>query len=425
MLNLILSKNEHMSLEILSYPFLFIALFFESFVLVTFLSAPARRRRAGASAEGDALPTVAVIVPCYNEEATVRRTAESVLALEYPTDKLSLVLVDDGSTDGTRTAMERFRAHPQVTIIHKERGGKHTALNVGIATTEAEIVGCLDADSFVEPDTIGHIIPCFDREQVAAVTAAMSVHLPSNILQYMQNGEYLFGIAWRHTLASVNGLYVTPGPFSFYRRNIVKALGGFRHGHQVEDMEMALRLQRHGYAIENAPRARVYTEAPSTISQLFKQRTRWTSGFLRNVLFDYRDFLLDPARGALGTLVLPLALISIESGILLFAVALVTTGADIVHAVTIRSGMPFSYAYLPSLSTFDWFYFPATFFTLLAAIVVAAGISLIIIGQRISHTPSRLAHSLCSYLLLYGLMAPLWLTRATADVALGKTRSWQ
>src|SRR3989344_3934234 len=83
----------------------------------------------------------------------------------------------------------------------------------------------------------------------------MSVHEPKNILELMQYAEYLFGIAQRHTLASINGLYVTPGPSSFYRRAIVMAVGGFRTGHQVEDMEMALRLQRHGYTIENAPRA--------------------------------------------------------------------------------------------------------------------------------------------------------------------------
>ena len=148
--------------------------------------------------------------------------------------------------------MAHFAHHPQIRIIHKENGGKHTALNAGIAITQAELIGCLDADSLVEPDSLREIISCFADERVAAATAAMSVYRPKNILQHMQNAEYIFGSTLRHAFASVNGIYVTPGPFSFYRRSVIKKIGGFRYGHQTEDMEMALRIQQSGYG-ENAP----------------------------------------------------------------------------------------------------------------------------------------------------------------------------
>ncbi|MHB1770091.1 MAG: glycosyltransferase family 2 protein, partial [Minisyncoccota bacterium] len=130
-----------MSPQMVAYPFLFIAIFFESFVLVTLLSEPARatRRRSMSTAT----PHVAVIVPCYNEASTVAATCDSLLALDYPKEKLEIILVNDGSTDGTAQAMERFSDHPQVRIIHKENGGKHTALNAGIALTQAELIGCL------------------------------------------------------------------------------------------------------------------------------------------------------------------------------------------------------------------------------------------------------------------------------------------
>src|SRR3989344_5167995 len=245
-----------MSPEMLAYPFLFIAIFFESFVLVTLLSKPAREARVRSLAVS--FPSVAVIVPCWNEASTIGATCDSLLALDYPKDKLEIILVDDGSTDSTREVMEQFRSNSQVRIIYKENGGKHTALNAGIAVTNAELVGCLDADSFVEPDALREIVSCFYNPQVVAATAAMSIHKPKNILQHMQNAEYTFGITLRHAFASINGLYVTPGPFSFYRRNIVEKLGGFRYGHQTEDMEMALRIQHAGYEIENAPRARLY-----------------------------------------------------------------------------------------------------------------------------------------------------------------------
>ncbi|MGD0328344.1 MAG: glycosyltransferase [Minisyncoccia bacterium] len=411
-----------MSLETLAYPFLFIAIFFESFVLVTLLSKPARTARA--RRPGTETPSVAAIVPCYNEATTVAATCDSLLALDYPKEKLEIILVDDGSTDATPEIMARFAKYPQVQIIRKKNGGKHTALNAGVAVTHAKIIGCLDADSFVESDALREIIFCFRNPHVAAVTAAMSVHKPGNILQHMQNAEYAFGIALRHAFASVNGIYVTPGPFSFYRRAIVERLGGFRYGHQTEDMEMALRIQRAGYAIENAPHARVYTKAPSTLRGLIKQRTRWVSGFLRNVLGEYRCLIVNRRRGALGMLVLPSALIAIVSGILLFALILFRGIQYFITAIEVRVGVPLSYALLPH-GPFDLFYFPASFYLFLGLVTLAASLFLITVGRRISKTPGNMVLDLISYTLIYGFVVPLWLIRATSDVALGKRRDWR
>jgi cellulose synthase/poly-beta-1,6-N-acetylglucosamine synthase-like glycosyltransferase len=411
-----------MSPEMLAYPFLFLAIFFESFVLVTLLSQPARSARG--RVPNALTPSIAVIVPCWNEETTIAATCESLLALEYPKDRLEVILVDDGSTDRTPAAMARFASHPQVRIISKENGGKHTALNAGIAATQAEFIGCLDADSFVEPDALREIVPCFEREEVAAVTAAMSIHRPVNLLQHMQNAEYTFGITLRHSLASVNGLYVTPGPFSFYRRSILEKVGPFRHGHQTEDMEMALRLQQAGYKIENAPRARVYTKSPDTVLKLVKQRTRWTAGFLRNVLGEYRSLVWSRAHGVLGMLILPTAILAVGSGILLFSLLVYTLGRDLFTALSVRIGIPLSYTLVPH-STFDWFYFPANFYILLAAITLITSLALIIFGKRLSKTPGKIGLGMISYVLLYGLVAPLWLVRATADVTFGRHRGWR
>jgi cellulose synthase/poly-beta-1,6-N-acetylglucosamine synthase-like glycosyltransferase len=411
-----------MSPEILAYPFLFIAIFFESFVLVTLLSKPARAARA--RVPSTTTPSVAVIVPCYNEAATLALTCDSLLALDYPKEKLEIILVNDGSTDATPQVMARFLTHPQVRIIHKENGGKHTALNAGIAVTTAELIGCLDADSFVEPDALREIVSCFDNPQIVATTAAMSIHKPGNMLQHMQNAEYSFGITLRHTFASVNGLYVTPGPFSFYRRDVVEKLGGFRYGHQTEDMEMALRIQHAGYGIENAPHARVYTKAPATIAKLIKQRTRWITGFLRNILGEYRSLIGSRRYGVLGMLVLPTALLAIVSGITLFLLMLFLFARNMMTTLAIRAGIPLSYALVPH-GTFDWFYLPVSFYMILAAIVLLTSITLITIGKNISKTPGNIALGLVSYTLLYGLIVPLWLIRATSDVALGTQRVWK
>ncbi|MFA6278833.1 MAG: glycosyltransferase [Candidatus Paceibacterota bacterium] len=411
-----------MSPEMLAYPFLLIAIFFESFILVTLISKPAMTARK--RVPGDKTLSVAVIVPCYNEATTVAKTCESLLALEYPKELLEIILVDDGSTDATPTAMTHFASHPQVRIIRKENGGKHTALNAGIAATHAEIVGCLDADSFVESDALREIIPCFADAQIAAVTAAMSVHHPKTFIQHMQNAEYIFGITLRHALASINGLYVTPGPFSFYRHSIIDELGGFRHGHQTEDMEMALRIQQAGYGIENAPRARVYTKAPSTLGKLLKQRTRWTTGFLRNILGEYRGLVGNRWNDALGVLVLPTALIAVGSSILLFSTTVFTFTRNAITALEIRAGIPISYVFSAHRS-FDWFYFPTSVYLLLGAATLMISLFLITIGKHISKTPGNLTLGFISYTLLYGLVVPLWLLRATVDVTIGKHRQWR
>ena len=413
-----------MSLEVLTYPFIFFGLYFEIFMLVTFLSLPAKSRRDRVSST--TYPSVAIIVPCWNEETTVAGTVQSLLALEYPKDKLGIILVNDGSTDNTKEVMDRYLGDPQITVIHKDNGGKHTAINLGIARAqEFEFFGCLDADSFVAPDALKEMMSSFTHPKIAASTPAMSVFKPKNFLERIQNAEYIFGITVRHILSAVNGIYVTPGPFSVYRRAVVEELGGFKHAHQAEDMEMALRMQRAGYEIENAPRARVYTKVPHTISKLIKQRTRWTTGFLRNVLLDYRDLFNNPTNRVLGSVVLPLGFISIVGGIGLFFVTLYVIGKNIVHTYFfVTSGVPLSYFLTPHFSP-DWFYAPLTFVSIISSMVFALSLSFITVGRRISGTDSFSFTGILGYAFLYGFIAPLWLMRSLFDLITGNRRAWR
>ena len=412
-----------MSLEVLAYPFIFLGLYFEVFMLLTFLSAPARERRLRPASS--ATPKVAIIVPCWNEESTIGGTVRSLLAMDYPKDKLQIILVNDGSTDNTRAVMDSYKDHEQITVLHKENGGKHTAINAGIEIAQdAEIVGCLDADSFVSPDAMKEIISCFDNPRVMAATPAMSVHEPKNFLEGMQNAEYIMGIALRHALSAVNGIYVTPGPFSLYRKSIIEELGGFRHAHQAEDMEMALRIQKAGYEIENAPRARVYTKVPRTVPKLIKQRTRWTTGFLRNVTMDYRGLVGNPKYGVLGLLVLPLGFVAIVGGIGLFLVAAIEIIRGIFHSLSLTAGIPLSYTLVPRFSL-EMFYAPITFVLVISTVVTIIAISFMYMGRHVSNTPASLSLSIIGYAFLYGLIAPFWLLRALIDVVTGYRRAWR
>ncbi len=412
-----------MSLEFLAYPFIFMGLYFEVFMLLMFLSGEARGRRN--RKPGLIAPPVAIIVPCWNEGRTIEGTVRSLLALDYPEEKLRIILVNDGSTDDTKEVMDSFRGYPQVTVIHKENGGKHTAINAGIEIAkDSEFIGCLDADSFVAPDALREIIPCFEDPKVAATTPAMSVFQPKNLLEQMQNAEYIIGIAARHALSAVNGIYVTPGPFSFYRRSVLEQIGGFRHAHQAEDMEMALRMQRAGYEIENAPRARVYTKVPRSVPRLIKQRTRWTTGFLRNVMTDYRDLVGNPRYGILGLMVLPLGFVAIVGGALLFLVAIVSLVMSLANTYDVTSGVPLSYTLMPRFSP-EWFYLPATFILLLSIVVGILSVSLVFIGRRVSDTPAKVVLGILAYTFVYAFIAPFWLMRSMYDVLTGKRRAWR
>ena len=413
-----------MSSELFAYIFIFLGIFFESFMLVTFLSWPARSARdRSLSAK---TRHVALIIPCYNEEATVKLSIESALRTDYPKDKFELILVDDGSKDRTREIMEEFRGHPQVKIIFQKNGGKHTALNAGIAATDAEIVGCLDADTMLEPDAVQRTLVCFDKPNVAAAMSAISIREPRGFLERMQSAEYTMSIFFRHALCSINAIFVTPGPFSLYRRSVIDKVGGFVYGQQTEDMEMALRLQRAGYEIDNIPGAHVTTHAMDTLPKLLRQRMRWSSGFFRNVLFDYRD-LISFKHGPLGFLILPFGLIAPLAILTVSAFTVYRVTSAVVHAYLLHQGVPIIWN-IGSLSSFHpimWFYTPISIIGLLGLVVGVMSITMMIIGKRLSNAPTNILFDASCYLLLYGLIAPVWYLFATADVITGTRRGWR
>lgn len=414
-----------MSLEALTYPFIFIALYFESFLLVTFLSKPARERRIVTSTDTNRLtPKVAIVVPCWNESSTVAGTVESLLALEYPADKLSIILVDDGSTDGTGAVIDSFAKHPQIAALHKENGGKYTAMNLGIEhAADAEFIGFLDADSFVAPDALREVTCAFEDLAMMAITSSMSIHKPQTLMQRMQYAEYSLSITLRHAFASINGLYVTPGPFSFYRRSIFDKIGRFIHAHLAEDMEMAMRMQRAGMQIGNALRARVYTKGPPTLPKLVKQRVRWTTGFLRNILFEYRDLIWNRQNAVLGILILPFGLLAVAGGIFIFVISLTQIATSIFHALSVAQAAPFSYAF--TWHPFSWFYIPVTVIMLFGATLALTTLVWMAIGKRTSNTPGHLIPNVIVYLLLYGFIAPIWLIQSVSHVVRGVRTAWR
>jgi cellulose synthase/poly-beta-1,6-N-acetylglucosamine synthase-like glycosyltransferase len=224
-------------------------------------------------------PTVSIAVPCWNEGKTVEATVNSLLALDYPKDKLQIWVVDDGSTDNTWEIIQKFadkEKYPQLTVRHKENGGKHTVLNYVIENTQAEVFGCLDADSYVLPDTLKNMVREFEDEKVMAVTPMLIVKDPKNLIQAMQSVEYNVGLIIRKIFSPINAIHVTPGPFSLFRKVVFEKIGGYRPAHNTEDMEITFRMQKNFMKIVSSTNAFVETSTPDTIKKIYKQRVRWT-----------------------------------------------------------------------------------------------------------------------------------------------------
>lgn len=409
---------------VITNAFLFFALYIQVLLLFTFLEKKDRifGKKQKVIEDAGYRPTVSIIVPCFNEERSLKGTVLSLLALDYPKDKLQIVIVDDGSTDKTLSVAKKFAKNPQIRVLHKENGGKHTALNLGIKETASDLVGCLDADSFVDTDALLEIVKVFQNPDIMAVTPAIKVHTPKNVLQRMQKVDYDMGIFLRKIFGEMNALHVTPGPFSIFRRSVFEMLGGYRKAYNTEDMEFAMRMHMNHYPIANAHRAYVRTITPATVKALYKQRLRWVYGFLKNA-FDYRHMMFNKRYGNLGMVTLPAAVASIVSALFFTGLALYT-GAHrlwdrLVEFNTV--GLRFSW----ELLKFDWFFLNTSTTAMLVYALLVTTVTVVFLGRKMSEGTYRIGTDVAWFLFLYGLLAPLWLFKAVYNVIFGKTAAWR
>jgi cellulose synthase/poly-beta-1,6-N-acetylglucosamine synthase-like glycosyltransferase len=408
--------------SIIIYISLFFGLYYQIFILVTFFETENPKIQVKkASIKSRYLPTVSIIVPCFNEEKTLEKTVRSLLELNYPKDKLSIIIVDDGSKDSTyEKALAMVQLSYNVKAFTQKNGGKFTALNFGIKNSNTKIVGCLDADSTVHPDSLLKMVPYFKGKDIVAVTPAMKVYEASTILQKMQRVEYNIGIFLKKIMGKLDAIHVTPGPFSLFKKDVFEKIGYFRHAHNTEDMEIAFRIQNHNYRIANCPTAFVYTITPSNLKKLYRQRTRWTYGFIKNAL-DYKHMFLNPKYGNLGMLTLPFAVISSIIALLLFGSTIYNLISYIVEHIQKYLTIGFSLR----LGSIDPFFFNTNTVVILAVVMLAISISLILISWRLAEGKARIGRDILYFITLYGFIAPFWLAKASFNVLASRTTPWR
>ena len=366
-------------------------------------------------------PSVCIIVPCFNEEKTIIKTVRSLLRLDYPRDKLKILVIDDGSDDKTLQKAKSLERYKQVKVFHKKNGGKYTALNYGLKKIKAEFVGCLDADSFVAPKSLKLIMSYFNNPKIMAVTSSVKIHQPKNILQQIQKVEFIFGIFLRKVFASLNSITVAPGPFTIFRKKALDELGPFRHGHSTEDLEIAFRFQKKNYQIVNAPNACVYTVGPSSFRKLYQQRKRWYHGLSRNA-WDYRSLMLNKRYGDLGLFIFPAIFLSVSIFIIVVFYTLFYFIQNIIHQFALWQAINFSVNQI----TFrpDWFFLNTQTHVFLWALLLAIALNIVLLGKKLSFEKSKIGKNFLLFALLYSPLYFIWWLGAIKDMALNKKNKW-
>lgn len=298
-------------------------------------------------------PGIAIIVPAYNEAATISAAVRSMLQLDYP--DFEVIVVNDGSKDDTLEVLQRefgmqlfpeaYRVsipvtpvrglwrspqHPQLRVVDKANGGRSDAVNAGINASHHGLICVVDADSVLQRDSLRRIArPFMEDSRVIACGGTVrisngcvveqgfikEVSVPSNWLARVQVIEYLRSFLYgRMGWMPVNAMLIISGAFGLFRRASLIEAGGFSTTTIGEDMEMVLRLHRlhrlarRDYRIAFAPDAVCWTEAPETFKVLRSQRTRWQRG-LMECSWANRQLFFHRRAGVVGWLALPITLL--------------------------------------------------------------------------------------------------------------------
>ena len=403
--------------------FIFLSVYVQVFFFVTFLENRKKIIIRKGKIELKFYPAVTITVPCWNEEQTIERTVNSLLNLNYPKDKLKIFLIDDGSTDNTLRIINKFALNENIKIFHKENGGKFTALNLGLQNSETDFFGCLDADSFADPESLVRLMSYFEKDKsIMAVVPSVIVHNSKNFIQGAQKAEYYMGVYFKKMLHFLGAIDVTPGPLTIFKRKVFDDLGGYRHGHNTEDMEIAYRMQKNHYKIEHCNDAFVYTNTPKTIKKLYRQRLRWIFGFINNTI-DYRGVLFKKKYGNFSVFTLPVRIASVVAVAYLFWKIVYNLGEFLYSKMIVFRTVGFH----PSIKNFvfDPFFINMQTFFLLIVVTYALVFFSMIFGRRMAEGKWGFSLDMLYYFPIFSLIAPFWLMQAVYNTLLQRKPAWR
>lgn len=404
------------------YVVIFAGLYFQVFLLVSYFLWDGTTEFDEEDVPSGQLyePTVSVLVPCWNEEKTVVGTVNSLLGMDYPREKLNIIVIDDGSTDSTWQVVQIFANNPSVTLLHKENeGSKFAALNFGLHHVTSEIVGCLDADSSVHPQALRASLREFTKPGVMAVVPSMVIDNPKTFFQWMQKVEYEIATYAKQAFSRLNTLYIAPGPFTLFRKKVFDELGEYTEAHHVEDMEIALRMQIKGMRISHAIDSLVYTKGPRTWRALLKQRVRWTYGFIMNV-WDYKWIFFKDNLGHVGVTI-PFLFAMLIISLAVYPILIIGIILSIIRSVE-RIGATHDIVAAPH---FSLFYINTSALTILGIITIVCLLFTLAVGRKALLKQDRLITLDLLTLIVYSFFAAWWTIASAWNAVRNKKKAWR
>ncbi|MFG2477068.1 glycosyltransferase [Streptomyces fagopyri] len=246
---------------------------------------------------------VSVLVPAYNEAKCIENTVRSLMASEHP---IEVVVVDDGSSDGTARIVEDLRL-PNVRVVRQLNAGKPAALNRGVANARHDIVVMMDGDTVFEPATVGELVQPFADPGVGAVAGNAKVGNRDSLIGAWQHIEYVMGFNLDRRMYDILRCMPTiPGAVGAFRRSALERVGGMSDDTLAEDTDITMALHRDGWRVVYAEKARAWTEAPESVQQLWSQRYRWSYGTMQAIWKHRRAVVEKGPSGRFGRVGLPL-----------------------------------------------------------------------------------------------------------------------
>ncbi|SDZ16518.1 Glycosyltransferase, catalytic subunit of cellulose synthase and poly-beta-1,6-N-acetylglucosamine synthase [Micromonospora pattaloongensis] len=253
------------------------------------------------------LDSVTVIVPAYNEAANIAATVRSLVGSHYPA--LEVIVVDDGSTDGIADIVESLGL-PRVRVIRQANAGKPAALNTGIRHARADLLVLVDGDTVFQPDTVHRLVQGFADPAVGAISGNTKVANRRRLLGRWQHLEYVIGFNLDRRMYDVLGCMPTiPGAIGAFRREVLVDVAGVPTDTLAEDTDLTMSVLRSGWKVIYEESAVAWTEAPSSLRQLWRQRYRWCYGTMQ-AMWKHRGALAERGPGGrLGRRGLPYLMI--------------------------------------------------------------------------------------------------------------------
>ncbi|MGW0969725.1 bifunctional polysaccharide deacetylase/glycosyltransferase family 2 protein [Streptomyces sp. NPDC002516] len=265
------------------------------------------RGRGGKFGWGPAVTRpVTVIVPAYNEKECIANTLDSLARSTHP---IEIIVVDDGSEDGTAEIAESL-GMPNVRVLRQENAGKPAALNNGVREARHDIVVMMDGDTVFEPDAVRRLVQPFADPGIGAVAGNAKVGNRTTLIGAWQHIEYVMGFNLdRRMYDLLRCMPTIPGAIGAFRRDAVLEAGGMSEDTLAEDTDITIALHRAGWRVVYEEHAKAWTEAPGSLKQLWSQRYRWSYGTMQ-ALWKHRKSLTDRGpSGRFGRVGMPLVVL--------------------------------------------------------------------------------------------------------------------